>query len=380
MLSEYQWLWRPQPYKGRPAWCQRLPALTAQLLALSDEALALLDVDNAALLKLLAGHIPELAEFAALCEVQPRITTPLNPISPHLSWAIPGRKWSQIESFAQSIGPIDRPLLEWCGGKGHLGRLLAVQWQQPATTLDRDEGLCDAGAALAQRARVTQRFEVVDVLTPAAIAQLPGHHAIALHACGELHRTLVRQAVAARLPAFDIAPCCYHLQFGKTGNYQPFTPMTTLQLGVDDLRLSVTETVTSSARVVSQRDQEMAWKLGFDRLYRDLSDEHYYHPIKSVEKVWLQLGFAGFCHTLAAREGFAIGAKIDWSHYEALGWQLRHEVMRLNLVRYSLRRPLELWLVLDMACYLNEQGYRVELGSFCDRQITPRNLLLSARL
>ncbi len=341
--------------------------------------MALLERDDVALQQLLSRHIPALAQFAALCELSPRTTTALNPISPHLSWAVPGRKWSQIEAFAQAIGPVQLPLLEWCGGKGHLGRLLAVQWQQPATTLDRDEGLCAAGEALAQRARVEQCFAVVDVLTPAAASHLPGHHAIALHACGELHRTLVRHAVAAQLPAFDIAPCCYHLQFGKSGNYQPFTPLATLQLGVDDLRLSVTETVTSSARVVSQRDQEMAWKLGFDRLYRDLSGAQHYHPIKSVEKAWLQRGFIGFCHTLAAREGLVIGDAVDWSHYEALGWRLRHEVMRLNLVRYSMRRPLELWLILDMACYLNEAGYSVILGSFCDRQITPRNLLLSAR-
>lgn len=306
--------------------------------------------------------------------------TPLTPISPHLTWAIPGRKWDQIEAFARAIGPVQRPLLEWCGGKGHLGRLLAVQWQQPVTTLEHDATLCAAGEQLAQRAHVEQRFVTADALDASAATRLPGHHAVALHACGELHRTLVRQAVAARLPAFDIAPCCYHLLFGKREQYQPFTPLATLSLNADELRLSVTETVTSSRRVVSQRDQETAWKLGFDQLQRHLMGDDRYHPIKPVEKAWLPAGFEGFCRILAEREGLEITGPIDWSHFEEMGWQRRGEVMRLNLLRYALRRPLELWLVLDMVCYLEEAGYRVTFGTFCERNVTPRNLLISARL
>ena len=352
--------------------------MTAQLLALSDEALAALMADDSALLRLLSAHLPDLLEFEALCQLPQREPTILGPISPHLTWAVPGRKWSQIEAFAQSIGPVQSPLLEWCGGKGHLGRLLAVQWQQSVTTLEYGAELCAEGAVLAQRARVAQRFQVVDVLTPQVAEYLPGHHAIALHACGELHRTLVRAAVAAHIPAFDIAPCCYHL--GNTGSYCPFSTNTTLQLSVDDLRLAVTETVTSAAREVRKRDQEMAWKLGFDRLRRDCSGDEHYYPIKPIDKQWLNLDFAQFCQRLAQREGVVIADETDWFYYEQQGWRQQHDVMRLNLVRQAFRRPLELWLVQDMACYLNEQGYSVILGAFCERRITPRNLLLSARL
>jgi hypothetical protein len=42
------------------------------------------------------------------------------------------------------------------------------------------------------------------------------------------------------------------------------------------------------------------------------------------------------------------------------------------------RRPLELWLNLDRALFLAEQGYFVRLGTFCDTSLTPRNLLLLA--
>jgi hypothetical protein len=53
-------------------------------------------------------------------------------------------------------------------------------------------------------------------------------------------------------------------------------------------------------------------------------------------------------------------------------------VRRYELVRHLFRRPLELWLVLDYAIFLEEQGYQVRLGQFCARSLTPRNLMIDA--
>ncbi len=50
----------------------------------------------------------------------------------------------------------------------------------------------------------------------------------------------------------------------------------------------------------------------------------------------------------------------------------------LELLRALFRRPLETWLLLDRALYLEEQGYRVTLGTFCEPTLTPRNALLLA--
>ena len=54
------------------------------------------------------------------------------------------------------------------------------------------------------------------------------------------------------------------------------------------------------------------------------------------------------------------------------------QVRNLELVRSLFRRPLEFWLLLDRALYLEEQGYQVRLGRFCEPALTPRNLLLLA--
>ncbi len=376
-LAAHAWLWRPQPFKqARPDWCERLPGLCESLLSLSEEVLARLTGDAAALTSLLAEHLPALGELDELTLLPQCEQKALADLGPHFANGIPGRKWQQVTAFAAALGPVRAPLLEWCGGKGHLGRLLAAQWRHPVLTLDHDPALCEEGRQLARRARVEQGFCLEDALAPAAAGTVTGRHAVALHACGELHRTLVRQAVASNAPALDIAPCCYHLLL--EGDYRPFSANAQLQPSRDDLRLAVTETVTAVGREVRLRDREMAWKLGFDLLRRRHSGERY-RPIRPIDKAWLKRGFAGFCRALAEREGLALPKGIAWPAAEAAGWQRQHETMRLSLPRHAFRRAIELWLVLDLGNFLEENGYAVQIGTFCARELTPRNILLTAR-
>lgn len=377
-LAEHAWLWRPQPFKQvRPSWCTRLPALCEILRGLSDEELARLTEDSVALFSLLADHLPSLKNLDELIQLPERGGTTLVDLGPHFANGIPGRKWRQVTAFAAVIGEVRAPLLEWCGGKGHLGRLLAAQWNRSVLTLEHNPALCDEGKKLARRARVEQDFCLDDALAPGAAGEVVGRHAVALHACGELHRTLVRRAIESRAPALDIAPCCYHLL--SQGDYLPFNANTRLLPGRDDLRLAVTETVTAVGREVRLRDREMAWKLGFDLLRRRLDADVGYRPIKPIDKSWLKQDFAGFCRALATREGEALPPTVDWQAAEDAGWERQRETMRLSLPRHAFRRAMELWLVLDLATYMEQHGYEVQAGSFCSRELTPRNILISAR-
>ncbi|MEH6576043.1 MAG: methyltransferase [Amphritea sp.] len=378
LLMDTQPLWRPQPFKEvRPQWCQQYPQLTSDLLQINDKDLARLQSSTHDLQQLLGSYLPELQALPALTELSVLPRTEMQWPANHFFAAIPGRKRAQIEAFTATIGKVHEPIVEWCGGKGHLGRLLAMQWRTAVTTLEWNSQLCKDGARRADKAGVAQQFEVMDVLAPQRPLDLHGKHAVALHACGVLHRTLGQHVTQVNAPALDIAPCCYAV--GVEDKYQSFTALGKLKLSRDDLRLAVTETVTAGSREVRLRDTEMAWKLGFNLLRAELFEESAYHSMKPISKGWLKMDFAGFCRQLALREGIRLPDTVHWADYEASGWQRQREVMRLLLVRSGFRRALELWLVLDMVCWLELNDYRVELGTFCERQLTPRNILISAR-
>lgn len=140
----------------------------------------------------------------------------------------------------------------------------------------------------------------------------------------------------------------------------------------------MSETVTAGARVRRQRDTSMARRLTFDLLQRQLRGVDEYLPTPSLPSAWLDKSFADYCHHLAALKELSTIGPQDWPALEAAGWQRLAEVRNLELLRGLFRRPLELWLVLDRALFLSEQGYTVRLGTFCETALTPRNFLLLA--
>lgn len=376
LLAEHRSLWHPQPFRElQPAWCETYPALHAELNALSDDEVLRLNDDGAAAAALLARHQPTLARLPEQAGLPSRIRRPLVPHGPHWCRDIPGRKREQIESFAASAHGGDAPVIDWCGGKGHLGRLLALQWQTAVSTLEIDPLLCAEGEQLAARQRLPQTFVEADALAVSGWPQA-GQHAVALHACGDLHRRLISHGVAQGVARFDVAPCCYHRGVGEA--YQAMSGDLKTRLTRDDVRLAVTETVTASPRLARQRDKEMAWKLGFDAYRRQVSGADTYKNFKPVPAAWFREHFDRFLGLMAEREGLP-GDHRSAAEFERLGWARQREVMRLSIVRHAFRRPMEVWLALDLAVFLETRAYVVELGVFCERHLTPRNLLISAR-
>lgn len=372
LLPEFHELWHAQPFRElRPDWCARWPALSAELLALDDATTAHLNDDAGAALALLARHLPAVGELAVLGELPWRPAAEPSATAERWAWEIPGRKRSQIEAFAAAAQSAGVPIIDWCGGKGHLGRLLALHWGIPVTTLEIDPALCGEGEALARRLSLAQDFVVADALASEPPA---GSHAVALHACGELHRQLIVQGAMADVVRFDVAPCCYHRGVGAF--YQPLSAGLQTRLTRDDTRLAVTETVTASPRLARQRDKEMAWKLGFAEWQR--LNLGVYRNFKPVPAAWFRGTFGGFLSAMALRSGLPTPSATQAGQCEQAGWQRQREVMRLSIVRHAFRRLLEIWLALDLVAYLEERSYRVELASFCARGLTPRNLLISA--
>ncbi|MDU9391723.1 methyltransferase [Pseudomonas sp. zfem002] len=380
-LREHHHLWHPRPFTTlRLPWETSHPELAEWLRGrtLADAESA----DNDPCHVLAPAPYPRLAaEAQALAALGDLSTTALAAASPRLNVDVPGRKWQQIEAFASHLDFARRAhhWLDWCAGKGHLGRRLLGAVQR-LTCLEHDSALVAAGERLSRHHQLPAEHRLQDVMAESAAAQLSAQHTpVALHACGDLHVRLIQLASASGCQQLAIAPCCYNRTSGP--GYTPLSTAaraSTLRLDLDDLGLPLSETVTAGSRVRRQRDQSMAWRLGFDLLQRQLRKSDDYLPTPSLPSSWLHKSFADYCHDLAALKGLSVTDAPDWPALEAAGWQRLAQVRNLERVRNLFRRPLELWLVLDRALYLREQGYNVRLGTFCPHQLTPRNLLLLA--
>lgn len=380
-LLAHQALWRPRPFTHlHLPWEARYPELAHWL---RGRSLADAEASHTHLQILDApAPFPALArEALALSDLGELPEQPVPPARQRLNVDVPGRKWQQLEAFASRLQFSATPShwLDWCAGKGHLGRRLLQPGQQ-LTCLEYDPTLVASGRQLSQHHHLDASHVQQDVLaSDAALRLKPEHTPVALHACGDLHVRLMQLASSAGCRQLAIAPCCYNRI--QAPHYVPLSTSaqgSALRLSLDDLALPMSETVTAGARVRRQRDTSMARRLGFDLLQRGLRGSDQYLPTPSLPSSWLDKPFTDYCRDLAALKGLAISGNPDWPALEAAGWQRLAQVRNLELLRGLFRRPLELWLVLDRGLFLQQQGYQVRLGLFCQAPLTPRNLMLLA--
>ncbi len=380
-LIEHQALWRPKPFTHLQLPWESQHRQLATWLRARTLAQAEAEHNHPEQLKAPAPFPALALQARTLSAVGDLPQSPSRTLPARLSLDVPGRKWQQIEAFANSLQFRQPTLhwLDWCAGKGHLGRLLA-QGGQSLCCLEFNAELVDAGQQLSQRNGVQAEHRLQDVLCNSVANQLKAEHSpVALHACGDLHVRLLQLASQVGCQQLAVAPCCYNRI--QSDSYQTISApakASRLQLSKDDLSLPMNETVTAGSRVRRQRDQSMARRLGFDLLQRELRGSDDYLPTPSLPTTWLEKSYADYCRDLAGLKNLPCPSARDWSALEARGWQRLAEVRNLELLRGLFRRPLELWLVLDRALYLEEQGFAVTLGTFCAAQLSPRNLLLLA--
>ena len=380
-LTSLQRFWQFEAFHHHDyPWHVSDPALSDFLDNLSEQELQLYQQQPEKLLPLLNAFIGSLRALnEPLFNVkQLSFVEPDTPF--WLSNGIKGRKWSQISAFAFQIQD-QNPVVEWCAGKGHLGRLISWQQKLPVTSIEWQQTLCDLGAAEANKMQLMQQFKQADVLKGEADNCIDVNcHAIALHACGDLHLRLIALAKTHKPAQLTISPCCYHLTSQPI--YQPCSSLgkkSSLIITKQRLKLAVNKQVTTGKRQSRLSEQEVLWRLAFDELQKQCLNTTSYFPLPSFPKTLLSEDFNAFVLWAMQEKSLSFSLPTSLQPFLLSAQQRLKKVRRMELISQFFARPLELWLVHDQALSLQESGYHVTLSTFCDEQMTPRNLLIQAQ-
>lgn len=381
-LTANQLLWTPQPFiRDDLPWYQSHPQLKDALLALDEDLARDLHDNSQHRIAWFRAMQPTLCDKLYAFEPPPTLAARPVTLGRFDHVGISGRKWQQITAFASALPPGNVPVIDWCAGKGHLSRIVQRGQQQSVHCLEWDAALLSAGSALAEKQQLDIHYHHHDVMQPlpSACADPESLH-IGLHACGELHMQLLRHVANSQAHGMALSPCCYHKISAEV--YQPLSDLaqqSKLTLNRQALHLAVQDTVTARRGERLLREKERLWRLGFDALQREITGTDQYMNIPSSNSKLLRQDFAHFCQWAANARQLPLPAHIDYEHYLQRGREKHRQVLRLDLLRRVFSRPLELWLVLDRALYLEERGYTVNISRFCDGKVSPRNLLLQAQ-
>ena len=383
LLLQTEAYWRPVAFhQPQLPWMAKHSQLVQKLLALSEQQVEHLASDHLALTDYLGQDIQAAKPLLQLSQLDSFTHKSLPAVNPRFYAGMPGRKWQQVNAFAACIEPDDLPLLEWCAGKSYLGFYLNHLQGNKVAALEWNKDLVEQANQRALRSHCDLCSYQVDVLSPQAEAYLVAkQQVVALHACGELHEQLLKLSVRKKVRQLYLAPCCYHKR--SESLYQPLSQQAarySLALNKSELHTAVMETVTAGATVQRQRKQLQIMRLAFDCLQRDLTNSTQFLDLPSLPAHWARASLRDFCLHCAELKQLSIPATIDWQHYWQRAEQRFKQVSAMDLVRFLFRRPLEVWLALDRALLLQEQGYQVELATFCPSHVTPRNILIKAQL
>ncbi len=381
LLESTRPFWRQRPYASLPLpWEREHDALADWLRALPRERVEALHLEPAGLREA-PGPLPDLiAAISRLTSVGALPAAPLAEL-PDPVTRLNGRKREQVAALV-ATATVTLPegtevLVDWCCGKGHLGRTLSAARDLPCIGLERNAALCRTGGELAASTTARCVFVPMDVLDTARWPAVPALKTavVALHACGALTDAALRFALDGHARAVLIAPCCYHFVAAPFVCRSAEGRASGFVLEAADLRLPTLEEVIAPPAIRRRRRRELAWRLGLDVLLLEGGENR--RP-GVAPRGSLDGDFSAFVQAMAAAHELKLPATWNPARTEADGQAREGLVAALSLVRSQFRRPLELWLVLDRALQLVESGWNATVGTFCAREITPRNLAIAA--
>lgn len=209
---------------------------------------------------------------------------------------------------------------------------------------------------------------------------------IGLHTCGRLAVDILRLSSKNKVPAIVNFGCCYNSlhKFEDTQNISNFAKdHDPLVMNLFALTLSA-----RAHRKMDDKDYDLKLKVKLYRYaFHILLHDHYDIP---------KLVTLGNSNPKLYDEAFSVYAL---EQFKRVKMEPRHTAFELDAffnnpkliyliqqmiaagtIRNALGRVLELYLILDRAIYLEEQGYKVSVEEFFDEEISPRNIGITATL
>jgi len=374
----------PEP----PAWCSGRSWLEF-LLGLDDQALFASERGGfAELLSRRPDAPPGLRELAAQvqhCTRLPALASGDLVLPAAALRGVSARKRGQLAAL---LGALPRlashaeRIVDVGAGRGHLSRLASELFQRPALALDRDTTLLRRGGEHSERrARevgpLDVRFVQADV-GPAGLEFRASDLAVGLHACGELGDRLVIAAASARCDV-ALVSCC--LQKTSARHRLPLSreargsSIRKSALGLTNLSTSDAGVEASMAENLLGREARLGLRYLLQARGLDLLAGE---EMRGVNRRRAQAGFAELAtHALALRQLPAPSGS-ELHHFAELARRDYAVMRRLSLPRNLLARLVELAVVRDRACALEESGQAVVVAQLFEQHLTPRNTVLFA--
>ena len=124
----------------------------------------------------------------------------------------------------------------------------------------------------------------------------------------------------------------------------------------------------------------MRYRIALDLMLRASEGRTSYRSFPSIPDAWKDFSFTEFVEAMQHREKFVLPVGWRQQNWEQLGRDKLRQIRAIASMRAIFSRAIEVWQVLDKAILLEENGWKVDLGTFCSSDVSPRNILIRAMI
>jgi len=390
-LKLYQNIWEneimlqyPNPLKAYPMeWIEELMEI--------QQSDILLDIER----KNVEGHLKgeSLLQFfrdvLALCEVPSALTPDIVPTTKSTFLYVIPKKEHEIRSLAPYVAKfvednsIER-LIDIGGGIGLLAQTINSLYGTPITSVDMDAKLQQTGKERIKKltlkaAPIEYECLKVDPTELKFKKLLNSKRAtIGLHTCGGLAVSQIKTSVEENCKGLINFGCCYQKILPHEQNLSQFAKDNDpIEFNLFALTLSARAHKKFSLQDLELKQKVKYYRYTFHFIMCDYYDQWNTLNLGNSHKSLYEKSFADYALDHFKRIGVESKLSSDELNFyfeRPENKKLIHQMLCAALVRDTLSRVLELYLLIDRCLYLEEQGYQAQLLSFFDETISPRDL------
>lgn len=399
-LKPYQRIWEneimlqyPDPVKDYPAeWVEELASFRDRDVVIGLEKKELPELKSASL-KAFYQRIDELCQLESI---------PALPAFPERRFSflymIPKKEY-EIKKLAPFVNALYqskglKKIVDIGGGQGHLAVSLTNHYNLKTVSVDMDPALQKTGI---ERHEKNFRFadnkvEFVNVKVSGNEEKFqnllsPESMTLGLHTCGPLANYQIKASAEKKIKGIISLGCCFDklVRDENTQNISDFAQKSAYSLNFNQYALTL---ATRAHRKMDEKDYEFKLKVKFFRYaIHFLLHDHYglkdIVPLGNTHHKIYEGPFADYVFEQMKRISLEPRhTKDELNEYFARAdiQELIWKMLAAGLIRNALGRPMELYILLDRAIYLMEQGYEVSLLEFFEEPISPRNIGIVATL
>ena len=300
----------------------------------------------------------------------------------------------QLISFIQeekSQNSMINGFIDIGGGKGHLSRLLAQKLNLKGVCLEMNPDFVTKGKALIKEQDVTfscAHLPEKDIELSKKILLKNRTSSqdlcLGLHTCGPLANTIIQACVGNKQAQLLNFGCCYlKLSPGQSIGISNASKKYPLPLSKYALTLATRAHTGLTWEDYVMKRKVKSFRYGIHLFLYDVLGKKQFINVGDGKKQNYQGAFS--VYVLSKLSHLGIQCQIKASEIDQ--WFLQKEVQQkidemfcMNIIRWQFGRAIELWILLDRACYLEERGYETKLGEYFNENISPRNIGIYAKI